>query len=66
MTCRHEAGPEPYSTAGMAFGLVGALAMESTPQWQAWNQQVASCVKLHQQADVLPSKPDNMVKPDAN
>lgn len=43
MACRQEAGPEP-GQIGMAFGLIGALVMESRPEWQAWNDQVGECV----------------------
>lgn len=40
--CRQEAGPQPYG-AGMAFGVIGVAAMESSQEWQDWNHRVTDC-----------------------
>jgi hypothetical protein len=40
--CQHEVGPAPNSGLG-AFGLVGAAAQISTPEYQAWNNAVSAC-----------------------
>ncbi len=48
MSCREQAGPEP-NQVGHMFGLIGSLAMQSTPEWQTWNDHVAACVNQKKQ-----------------
>jgi hypothetical protein len=47
--CRRDAGPEPYAW-GKAFGLVGALVMVSTPEYQAWARDVDGCMARYRDA----------------
>jgi hypothetical protein len=41
--CREEVGPEPIGVAG-AFGLLGAVAILSNPEHQAWEERREACI----------------------
>lgn len=43
VACHREAGPQPYPAAGL-FGLAGALAVQNTPEMQAYFATVDACV----------------------
>jgi hypothetical protein len=47
--CHHEAGERPY-TALYVFGVIGALAAESTPEDRVWRASVAGCMERYREA----------------
>jgi hypothetical protein len=65
VTCKREAGPEPYQFADM-LGPIGRMAAESTRERLEWDAKVAEC-KLHhgpgQKQERKPTKKPTQQKP---
>lgn len=49
MACHREAGDRPW-TGLYAFGVMGAMAAESTPEDRAWRARVGDCMERSKEA----------------